>query len=96
MNQTQFAEKFAERTGRTKTEAKEIVNDFLDLITDTLIDGEPVNLYGFGLFSTYKTKPQRKWNPSAKAHFITTSRSAVSFKAGDSLLQAISTAAEEN
>lgn len=48
-------EKFAEMSGRTKTESKEICDQILGMIMQTLLDGESINIYGFGTLEPYQT-----------------------------------------
>ncbi|MCD8334336.1 MAG: HU family DNA-binding protein [Clostridiales bacterium] len=50
MNKTELCARLAVGTGMTKKEAEETVNQLLLILTDTLAEGERVQLVGFGSF----------------------------------------------
>lgn len=52
MNKTDLVAAVAEKTGLTKKDAERILNVALDTITDSLCEGEKVQLSGFGTFET--------------------------------------------
>ena len=52
MNRTEWIAAVARRTGLTKKEAERVLTAALDVIGDTLAQGEPVRLTGFGQFET--------------------------------------------
>ena len=52
MNRTEWIAAVARRTGLTKKEAERVLTAALDVIGDTLAQGESVRLTGFGQFET--------------------------------------------
>lgn len=52
MNRTEWIAAVARKTGLTKKEAERVLTAALDVIGDTLAQGEPVRLTGFGQFET--------------------------------------------
>ena len=56
----------AEETGFTKKEITEIVNSALNQINDALVDGQEVDLAGFGKFSIAERAARQGINPLTK------------------------------
>ena len=52
MNRTEWIAETAKRTGLTKKETERVLTAALEVIGDTLAEGEPVRLTGFGQFET--------------------------------------------
>ena len=61
MNKSDLVRKVAEVTC-TKKEAEEVVNNVIDIITDSLKKGEQVSLVGFGTFSVAHRKARSARN----------------------------------
>lgn len=74
-------EKFAEISGRTKTESKEICDQMLGMIMQALLDGDSINIYGFGTLEPYQTleRAVKCFDGNVK---MTKSRTRVRFKLG--------------
>jgi len=53
----------AEEVGISKAKAGEAINAFLDLVTDSLAQGEDVSLRGFGNFGVRHMDPRIGRNP---------------------------------
>ena len=51
----ELVEQFAER-GYTKKAARLILRDFTEIITDNLINGEDIQIYGLGTFAVRESK----------------------------------------
>jgi len=47
LNKDNFTRKFASETGRTITESKQIVEDFIATITKSVVEDGGVDFYGF-------------------------------------------------
>ena len=63
MNRSQLATALAERTGVSKKQATETIDEFVALITDTVAGGEPVAISGFAKFRKVETKARMGRNP---------------------------------
>ena len=57
MNREDIVERLAEK-GYTKKSARLIIDDFVRVIGEALIDGEEVKFHGFGTFSVYEMTPR--------------------------------------
>lgn len=60
MNYLDIVDNFSYRSGRTKTESKEICDQMLTLIMDALKADEPINVYGFCVLEPYTTPAGQK------------------------------------
>lgn len=81
--------------GHTKSELQDIVNSVFDVISDTLVSGEPVKLSGFGNFSMADKTARVGRNPQTDEELIIARRRVISFKPSNMLRTAVSTI-EEN
>ena len=85
MNKAELVAAVAAKTGATKKAAEESVNAFVDVFTNTLVEGEKVQLVGFGSFEVRKRAARKGRNPQTKEEIkIPASKSPV-FKAGKAL-----------
>ena len=64
----------------TKTQAGEIVENFLVLAKEALIEGNGLLLSGFGKFNVKKKNPRRGRNPQTGSSLILDARQVVTFK----------------
>lgn len=71
------------------TQALAIVNDFFDIIKQTLANGEVVKLSGFGNFILKNKSARPGRNPKTSAPVTICARTVVSFKAGPKLKTAV-------
>ncbi|RKY88403.1 integration host factor subunit beta [candidate division KSB1 bacterium] len=63
MTKADIVNKIAEATGLTKVETEAVVNGFISIIRDTLIQGEGIEIRGFGTFKIRKKNPRVARNP---------------------------------
>ena len=90
MNKTELVTVLAERTGLSKKSAEEVLNTTLNIITETLVDGEKVQLVGFGSFEVRERAPRIGRNPRTKEAVNIPASRAVQFKSGKVLKSAVS------
>ena len=90
MNKTELIAAITEKTGFTKKDAEKALNAVVDVITESLVNGDKVQIVGFGSFEV-KDRPERvARNPQAPDQEITIPASkAPVFKAGKSLKEAV-------
>ena len=50
MNKSELSSKISEKSGLTKVAAEKALNAFTEAITEALVNGEKVQLVGFGTF----------------------------------------------
>ncbi|WP_288918268.1 HU family DNA-binding protein, partial [uncultured Eubacterium sp.] len=63
MNKAELVAAVAEKTGFTKKDAETAINAFLTAVEDSLVEGEKVQLIGFGTFETRERKSRQGRNP---------------------------------
>ena len=79
----------AEKANVSKKVATDVVNSLLEIITEELEKGEPVQLIGFGTFST-KERPERQGRNIRTGETITVPATRFpAFKAGNQLKNAV-------
>ena len=85
MNKSDLVNAIAAKTGATKKACEESLNAILEVIKESLVNGEKVQLVGFGSFET-KTRAARKGkNPQTGAEIKIPACKAPAFKAGKAL-----------
>ena len=89
MNKREFIEAYAARTGMMKAEAKKNVDAFLELIKNTLTEGEEIVLPGFGKFEVKARSERMARNPQTGETVVVPASNAVHFKAGKFLKDAV-------
>ena len=90
MNKAELVACVAEKTGFTKKDAEVAVNAFVNVIEETLVGGEKVQLIGFGTFETRERKARTGRNPRKPGETIEIAASkAPVFKAGKALKDAV-------
>ena len=75
--------------GRTRLEAKEIVEAVLDTLCTTLAKGEAVKLRGFGTFNVRAKRPRVGRNPKTGHEYPITARHVLTFKPSPRLIAAV-------
>lgn len=86
MNKKEMVDALAAKSGMTKTDSKKALDTMLEVIGETLKNGESVSLVGFGNFSVVE-RPERKGvNPATKEAITIPAKKVVKFKAGAGLV----------
>ncbi len=90
MNKAEFVAAVAEKTNFTKKDAEVAINAFLSTVEEALVNGEKVQLIGFGTFETRDRKARQGRNPRKPSETIEIAASkAPVFKAGKALKDAV-------
>lgn len=90
MNKSELITKVAEKTGFTKKDSEAAVNAFIASIEEALVEGDKVQLIGFGTFETKVRKARQGRNPRKPDETIEIPAStAPVFKAGKALKDAV-------
>lgn len=90
MNKKEVIEKLASRTGFSQDEISKLIDEFLDLITDTLDNNDNVDLEGFGVFYTEVAPTVSGVNPHTGQAQLSNPRRRARFKAGAELNSSVS------
>lgn len=80
MIKAELAHHLAKKSNITKIEANRIIDDLLEVMKDTFLNGETITIKGFGIF-TPRFKAQRMGhNPQNGEPAVIPARNIVSFK----------------
>ena len=82
MTKKDMARAIAEEMDLTQTQAKEIIQRFLDGITETLVQEGRIELRNFGVFEVKKRKPRKARNPRTGENVKVPAKLVVTFKPG--------------
>ena len=85
MNKSDLIAAIAAKTGETKKSAEATVNAFVDVVTESLVKGDKVQLVGFGSFEVRKRAARKGRNPQTKEEIKIPASKAPVFKAGKAL-----------
>ena len=89
MKKVELIEAVASKAGLTKADAGRAVDAMVASITAALAKGDRVPLVGFGTFATSKRAARVGRNPQTGAEVKIPARTAVTFKAGSALKDAV-------
>ena len=89
MKKVELIEAVAAKAGLTKADAGRALDATIEAITGALVKGDRVPLVGFGTFSTSKRAARVGRNPQTGAEVKIPARTAVTFKAGSALKDAV-------
>ena len=85
MNKTELIAAIAAKTGETKKDAEASLNAFTDVVTESLVKGDKIQLVGFGSFEVRKRAARKGRNPQTKEEIKIPASKAPVFKAGKAL-----------
>ncbi|MGM9705316.1 MAG: HU family DNA-binding protein [Prevotella sp.] len=89
MNKTELIEKIAAGAEMSKADAKKALDATVEAIKNALIEGEKVQLIGFGTFSVNERPAREGINPATKEKISIAAKKVAKFKAGAELADAI-------
>ncbi len=90
LNKSDLVEVLAAKLGITYTEAERMLNAFINLIYETLKNGDKVNISGFGQFSVSHRASRIGVNPRNPNQKITIPElNTPKFKAGEAFKEAV-------
>ena len=89
MNKSELISAVAEKAALSKKDAEAAVSAVLDVISDTLAEGEEVRLVGFGSFEVKHRKERMGLNPKTKTAVPIPATKVPAFKPGKALKDAV-------
>ena len=89
MNKTELVASVAEKSGLTKKDSEKAVNAVLAAITESMENGEKVQLVGFGTFEVRERKARKAQNPQTKTEITIPATKVPAFKAGKGLKEVV-------
>jgi len=82
VNKSELCAQVADKAGLTRKDAEKAINAVFDAITDSLKDGDKVQLVGFGSFEVKQRAARKGHNPATGAEIDIPASKAPVFKAG--------------
>jgi len=89
MTKAELITMVAEKSGTTKKQADIALSAVIDSITETLANGEKVQLVGFGTFEVRERAAREGVNPQNKKKIKIPAAKVPAFKAGRALKEAV-------
>ncbi len=89
MNKTEFVDAVAEKADVQKSDAAKIVDSMVDVIGDTLKQGDQITLIGFGTFLVSKREARKGRNPRTGEEIQIAASNVPRFKPGKALKESI-------
>ena len=90
MSKKEFVEAYAAKTGESKKRSEELVNEFLQLVEESLVAGKDVQFVGWGTFATKEKEARKGRNPKDGTEIEIPAKTVVKFKVGKKLADAVS------
>jgi DNA-binding protein HU-beta len=89
MTKTELIDQVAAESGLTKKDSGKAIDAVFDTITQTLSEGEKVQLVGFGSFEVRKREARKGRNPQTGAEIQIPAQTLPAFTAGKNLKDAV-------
>ena len=89
MTKVELINQVAEKAELSKKDAEKAVSAVVASISDALVNGEKVQLVGFGTFEVRDRKAKEGINPLTKTKITVPAKKVPAFKAGKSLKDAV-------
>ncbi len=89
MNKSDLIAAVAAKTGETKKNAEASINAVVDVIAETLANGDKIQLVGFGSFEVRQRAARKGRNPQTGKEMKIAAKKAPVFKAGKALKDAV-------
>lgn len=90
LGKKELAERLAKRMEVPKAQAERLVDGFVDQITESLAQGEEVNITGFGKFMVQHREARQGRNPQTGQPVQIAAKKVPKFSAGKSLKDSVS------
>lgn len=85
MNRKELIDALATKTGSTKIDAERNIAALIEVITDTLTNGDSISLVGFGSFEVRARAARTGRNPKTGAELKISASNVPAFKPGSTL-----------
>ena len=89
MNKTELIEKIAVAADLSKGDAKKALEATIEAIKNALVEGDKVQLIGFGTFSVNERPAREGINPATKQKIQIAAKKVAKFKAGAEFTDAL-------
>lgn len=89
MTKAELIAQMAEKTGLTKRDCEKALTAFTDSVTESLENGDKVQLVGFGTFEVRSRAEKNGVNPQTQERIIIPAGKVPAFRAGSALKEAV-------
>ena len=89
MNKTELVAAVAEKSGLTKKDAEKAVSSVIDVIVESVANGEKVQVVGFGTFEQRQRNARTGCDPRTKQQIEIPASKVHAFKAGNAFKEAV-------
>ena len=89
MNKTELVAAVAEKSGLTKKDAEKAVSSVIDVIVESVANGEKVQVVGFGTFEQRQRNARTGCDPRTKQQIEIPASMVPAFKAGNAFKEAV-------
>lgn len=89
MTKTELINAVAEKSECTKKAAEQAVNSVIAVVTDTLANGDSIQIAGFGTFEVRERSERQGRNPQTGETITVPASKVPAFKAGKALKDAV-------
>lgn len=89
MNKAELVASMAEKSELSKKDAEKALNAFMESVQEALVQGDKVQLVGFGSFEVRQRAERKGRNPQTREEIIIPASKVPVFKVGKALKDAI-------
>lgn len=89
MNKVELIGAVASKSEISKKDVEKVINAFTNVVADALVDGDKVQLVGFGTFEVVERAERQGRNPSTGEAMTIAASKSPKFKAGKALKDAV-------
>lgn len=89
MNKKELIKAISGKTGFTQKDVETVVSSMVDVIAESVKNGDDVNIVGFGKFIAKKVEERQARNPKTGETVVAPAHTAIKFKPSSTLKEAI-------
>lgn len=89
MNKVELIGAVASKSETSKKDVEKVINAFTNVVADALVDGDKVQLVGFGTFEVVERAERQGRNPATGETITIAASKSPKFKAGKALKDAV-------
>lgn len=89
MNKVELIGAVASKSEISKKDVEKVINAFTNVVADALVDGDKVQLVGFGTFEVVERAERQGRNPATNEPMLIRASKSPKFKAGKALKDAV-------
>lgn len=89
MNKVELIGVVASKSEISKKDVEKVINAFTNVVADALVDGDKVQLVGFGTFEVVERAERQGRNPATNEPMLIRASKSPKFKAGKALKDAV-------